>query len=120
MSSMQVGLGLRPTYAIQPTKRSEHQTTRNHMRQDKNSFRHDSLQDAKSISKILGSITNGISNGKLVFHDGDDKIIMKPDGLLEFKVTASQEDDRQRVNLRISWQVENKKKHRAKQLTVSS
>ena len=90
------------------------------MRHDKSSFRHDSLQDAKSISKILDAITEGIAKGKLVFSDEDDKIIMKPDGLLELKVTASQEDNSQRVNIRISWQEENKKKDKKKRLAVSS
>lgn len=90
------------------------------MRRDKNTFRHDSLQDTKSISKLLNSITEGLANGKLVFSDEDDKIVLSPDGLLELKVTASQEDNRQRVNVRISWQVESKIKSNKKKLTVSS
>jgi len=92
------------------------------MRRDKSSFRHDSdsLQDAKSISKFLDSITEGFAKGKLVFSDEDDKIVLSPDGLLEFKLTASQEDDRQKVNIRISWQVENRKKSKKKKLSVSS
>ena len=90
------------------------------MRQSKNSFRHDSLQDTKSISKILEAVTEGIEKGKLVFSDEDDKIVMKPDGLLELKLTASQEDNRQRVNIRISWQEESKKKGNKKRLSVSS
>lgn len=90
------------------------------MRQSKNSFRHDSLQDTKSIGKILQAVTEGIDKGKLVFSDEDDKIVMKPDGLLELKLTASQEDNRQRVNIRISWQEESKKKGSKKRLSVSS
>ena len=90
------------------------------MRHQKDRFRHDSLQDAKSISRILDAITKGIAKGKLVFSDEDDKIVIEPDGLLELKVIASREDDRQRINIRVSWQVENKKKGREKRLTVSS
>ena len=90
------------------------------MRRDKNTFRHDSLQDTKSISKVLDSITEGLAKGKLVFSDEDDKIVLNPDGLLELKVTASQEDNRQKVNVRISWQVESKTKNNKKSLTVSS
>lgn len=90
------------------------------MRRDKNTFRHDSLQDTKSISKILDSITEGLAKGKLVFSDEDDKIVLSPDGLLELKVTASQEDNRQRINVRISWQVESKTKVNKKSLTISS
>lgn len=76
------------------------------MRKGKRSFRHESLQDSKSISDILQSITKAIEKGKLVFSDEDDRIVMEPEGLLQLKVTASQEDSRQRINVRISWQVE--------------
>ena len=47
------------------------------MSQGKNSFRHDSLQDSKSISNILDAITKGLSKGKLVFSDDDNKVVMK-------------------------------------------
>jgi len=90
------------------------------MRRDKNTFRHDSLQDAKSISKIMDSITEGLAKSKLVFSDEDDKIVLNPDGLLELKVTASQEDNRQKINVRISWQVESKTKNNKRNLTISS
>ncbi len=83
------------------------------MRKGKRSFRHESLQDSSSIGDILLSITKAIEKGKVVFSDEDDRIVMEPEGLLQLKVTASQEDSRQRINVRISWQVEeasNKKK----------
>ena len=76
------------------------------MRKSKKSFRHESLQDTSSISSVLQSITRAIAKGKVSFSDDDDKIIMEPKGLLHLKVTASQEDSRQRINIRISWQVE--------------
>ena len=90
------------------------------MRRDKNTFRHDSLQDAKTISKVMDSITEGLAKGKLIFSDEDDKIVLSPDGLLELKVTASQEDNRQKINVRISWQVESKTKNSKSNLKVSS
>ncbi len=90
------------------------------MRHDKNSFRHESLQDAKSISRILDSVTEGMAKGKLVFSDEDDKIVLEPEGLLQLKVKASREGDRQRVNIRISWQVESRKKGKRKRLSLSS
>lgn len=90
------------------------------MRRDKNTFRHDSLQDSNSISKVLNSITEGFAKGKLVFSDEDDKIVLSPDGLLELKVSASQEDDRQKINIRVSWQLESRVKNKKKRLTVSS
>jgi len=78
------------------------------MRQSKNSFRHESLQDAGTIQDILKSLSKGIAKGKLTFSDEDGEIVMEPEGLLNLKVTASEEEGRHRVNIRITWQVEEK------------
>ena len=88
------------------------------MRSRKKSFRHQSLQDEKSIQDILKSITSGIAKGKITFSDEDEKIVMRPEGLLELKVTASQEDNRNRFNIRISWQVDDSREKKKKSLSV--
>jgi len=88
------------------------------MRSRKRSFRHQSLQDEKSIQDILKSITNGIARGKITFSDEDEKIVMRPEGLLELKVTALQEDNRNRFNIRISWQTEDDAVSKKKRLSV--
>lgn len=88
------------------------------MRQSKNSFRHESLQDTKTIQEMLKSITKGIAKGKLSFSDEDGEIVMEPDGLLNLKVTASQDETRNRLNIRITWQAEEKTKQK-KPLTVN-
>jgi len=88
------------------------------MRNRKKSFRHQSLQDEKSIQDILKSITSGIAKGKITFSDEDEKIVMRPEGLLDLKVTAAQEDNRNRFNIRISWQVEDDGEKKKKSLSV--
>jgi len=90
------------------------------MRQGKKSFRHESLQDAASIQEILAAISEGIAKGKVSFSDSDDKIVMHPEGLLHMKVTASQEEDRDRISIRVSWQVEDEQGKKKKPLRVSS
>jgi amphi-Trp domain-containing protein len=90
------------------------------MRQGKKSFRHESLQDAASIQEILAAISAGILSGKVTFSDSDDKIVMRPEGLLHMKVTASQEEDRDRISIRLSWQVEEKRGKKKKPLKVSA
>jgi amphi-Trp domain-containing protein len=82
------------------------------MRQNKNSFRHESLQDAKTIQDILKSITKGIAKGSLTFSDEDGEIVMEPEGLLNLKVTAEKDESRHRVNIRITWQAEEKVKQK--------
>jgi amphi-Trp domain-containing protein len=80
------------------------------MRQGKDSFRHESLQDAETIRDILDALTKGLTKGKLTFSDDNGEIVLRPSGLLNLKVTASREDSRNRVNLRITWQTEEKAK----------
>lgn len=76
------------------------------MRQSRNSFRHESLQDSKSIQEMLKSITKGIAKGSLTFSDEDGEIVLEPQGLLQFKVTAKQDDSRHRLDIKISWSVD--------------
>ena len=78
------------------------------MKRDKLSFRHESLQDAKTIKGILKALTDGLASGKLSFSDADDSIELEPGGLMKLKITASQEDSTNRVNIRITWQSEEK------------
>ena len=88
------------------------------MRNGKRSFRHQSLQDEKSIQDILKAISSGIAKGKITFSDEDEKIVMRPEGLLELKVTAAQEDNRNRFNISVSWQVDDDGEKKGKSLTV--
>ncbi len=74
------------------------------MADERKNFRHESLQDVDSVRDILEAITRGIEKGTLSFSDDDGKIVMHPKGLLNVKLTASEEDSEQRVNLRLTWQ----------------
>ena len=87
------------------------------MKRKKNSFRHESLQNRDSIQAILKALTDGIAKGKLSFSDDDDSISMAPDGLLNLKLIVSQEENRNRINLRITW--EDKKKQTLKKSRLS-
>jgi len=75
---------------------------------DKQSFRHESLQDSKTIAELLKAITKGLAKGKLTFSDDDGEIVLEPEGLLNLKVTADQEEMRHRLNIRITWHPQDK------------
>ena len=70
---------------------------------DKNNFRHESLQHTRTIAELLKAITKGIGKGKLTLSDEEGEIVLHPEGLLNLKVTAEQEEMRHRVNIRITW-----------------
>ncbi len=76
------------------------------MKRGKLSFRHESLQDAKTIKGILKALSDGLAKGKLSFSDADDRIELRPDGLMNLKITARQEDNLNRITLRVTWQSE--------------
>ncbi len=88
------------------------------MKRKKNSFRHESLQNRDSIQAILKALTEGIAKGKVSFSDDDDSISMAPDGLLNLKLSVSQEDNRNRINLRITWEDRQKKALKKSRLSV--
>lgn len=90
------------------------------MRQYKKSFSHISLQDAKSIQPILKSIVKGIANGEMTFSDEDDEIVLKPDGLLRFKLSASESESRHHLSIKISWNIDDPKLDDKSKLSVSS
>ena len=64
------------------------------MLQRKNRFRHESLQDTKTIQAYLKAILRGLDQGELVFSDDEGSITLKPQGLLNFKVVASEDVDK--------------------------
>ena len=82
------------------------------MRQGKDGFRHESLQDAETIGDILEALSKGLAKGKLSFSDDGGEIVLRPQGLLNLKVTARREDSRNRVDIRITWQTEKKTKQK--------
>ncbi|MBL1352470.1 MAG: amphi-Trp domain-containing protein [Zetaproteobacteria bacterium] len=70
---------------------------------DKHQFHHESLQDSKSIGQLLEAISKGFARGELNFSDDVDDIQLQAEGLLHLKISASQEDGRNRISLRVTW-----------------
>ncbi|WP_031435391.1 amphi-Trp domain-containing protein [Methylomarinum vadi] len=79
------------------------------MKPSKKSFQHESIQDAKTIQKILNAISEGIGKGELQFSDEDDEIVFHPEGLMQLKVSAAQDGNQQRFNIKVSWQLDSEK-----------
>ncbi len=89
------------------------------MAQEKNTFKHESLQSSKSIQDILKALTKGIAKGDLVFSDDEGEITLQPSGLLNLKISARKEDNQNRVDIRIRWQSD-EQEVKEKPLSVSS
>lgn len=89
------------------------------MADNKNNFRHESLQDAESIAGLLKAIIKGLDKGKLNFSDSDGEIQLQPKGLLNVKLKASKEEGRNRFTMSVSWQEEPKAPKGKKSLAVN-
>ena len=74
------------------------------MDNEKFRFRHESLQDSKSVQGLLQAVTDGLVSGKLNFSDESGEIEMSPKGLLHLKLRASREDGRNSLRLSVQWQ----------------
>ncbi|MDQ6964704.1 MAG: amphi-Trp domain-containing protein [Mariprofundales bacterium] len=87
--------------------------------QNKKSFRHESLQDRKTIRKLLDAITDGLQQGRLSFSSEDGTIQMEPKELLHLKISAVKDGGNNRVSLRISWHDESEQELRNKKITIN-
>ncbi len=70
------------------------------------SFRHESLHDGKSIKALLKSIEKGLGDGEITLEDEDGRLVLTPEGLLRLKITASSDEGRQKLTIRVSWALE--------------
>lgn len=66
-------------------------------------FRHESLQTRKSIKALLDAVTKGIGKGELSLGDGDDELVLHPDGLITMRVRAERSNGSNRIDLRLTW-----------------
>ncbi len=88
------------------------------MMERKGRFRHQSLQDKKSIQKMLDAVKRGIAKGELQFGDDTGDITLEPHGLMTLRVTATNEDGQSRLDLRISWSNDNQDRKDSGKLKV--
>lgn len=70
---------------------------------DKADFHHESLEDGKTVSTYLRAVCDGFAEGTLRLSDRDGAIVLQPDGLVTFEVSASQRRGRATFTLSFSW-----------------
>lgn len=73
----------------------------------KSEFRHESLQDGKSIQKLLNAISKGLGKGQLEFTDEEGQLTLSPKGLLDLKVTVKEDETRHQLDIKVSWNKQN-------------
>jgi amphi-Trp domain-containing protein len=89
------------------------------MKNGNHKFRHESLQDRDTIAALIESLQQGLSKGKLTFDDADNAITLKPSGLLNLAIEASESGELNVIEVRISWQGDSSGKLK-KELRIST
>lgn len=71
-------------------------------------FSHDSLLDRQSTKELLETLAKAVKKGKLEFQESDGELVLSPKSLLQVSVRASDEGDKQEVEVRLKWRTKAK------------
>ncbi len=82
-------------------------------------FDYDALQDSESIGKYLDALSKGFDAGQLLFCAGKREMLLRPQGLLKFTVSAKRKDGQVKLSLDVSWK-ERKRTRSEEKLVIRS
>jgi amphi-Trp domain-containing protein len=84
-------------------------------------FKHESLQDLKSIGQYLKAITEGLEAGRVDLSDDSGQLALFPTGLLSLELRAKRRGNRAKLQLKLTWTEEKEKpKSKSESLRVRS
>ncbi len=66
-------------------------------------FRHESLQDLKSIGEYLRALLEGVEAGRLDLSDDRGQLALHPSGLVGLELRAERHGSHARLVLELSW-----------------
>ena len=82
-------------------------------------FKHESLQDLKSIGQYLKALTEGLESGRVELSDDNGQLVLHPLGLLNLELRARRRGNRAMLQLKLTW-TEEEAKTKADSLRVRS
>ncbi len=82
-------------------------------------FKHESLQDPKSIGQYLEALIEGLESGRVELSDDNGQVVLHPTGLLGLELRARRRGNRSKLQLKLSW-TEDQNKARPESLKVKS
>jgi amphi-Trp domain-containing protein len=66
-------------------------------------FKHESLQDLRSIGQYLKAITEGLESGRVELSDDNGQLALFPAGLLNLELRAKRRGNRAKLQLKLTW-----------------
>jgi len=85
-----------------------------------NEFKHETLQEQKSISEYLKVLTEGFENGQLIFRNEKEHIILKPEGTVQLEVKAKKKDKKVKLSIKFYWKEKDDKENNEDILVINS
>jgi amphi-Trp domain-containing protein len=82
-------------------------------------FKHESLQDLRSIGQYLKANTEGLEAGRVDLSDDSGHLALFPNGLLSLELRAKRRGNRAKLQLKLTW-TEEKPKTKSETLRVRS
>lgn len=77
--------------------------------QKNSDFKYESVFDQDSVVNYLKTITEGLKKGELVFKQGKDEIVLKPEGLINLEIKSKVKEGKSKLTIKLKW-----KKHSIK------
>ncbi|MEC4766878.1 amphi-Trp domain-containing protein [Halomonas sp. CUBES01] len=74
----------------------------------KTKFSHDSLLDRQSTQELLVTLANAVKKGELTFQESEGELVLSPQQLLQVSLRASDEGDKQEVEIKLKWRTKEK------------
>ncbi|MGM0543764.1 MAG: amphi-Trp domain-containing protein [Pseudomonadota bacterium] len=74
----------------------------------KTKFSHDSLLDRQSTHELLVTLANAVKKGELTFQESEGELVLSPQQLLQVSLRASDEGDKQEVEIKLKWRTKEK------------
>lgn len=66
-------------------------------------FKHESLQDGDSIVQYINALSEGFKNGALLFCSDNQRLVLKPQGLVGLHVEAKKKGNEIKLSLKFRW-----------------
>ncbi len=70
---------------------------------DSDEFKHESLQDTRSIVQYLQALIDGLQSGTLELSDERAKVVLEPKGLLGLELRAKRKGRRSKFQMKLTW-----------------
>lgn len=74
----------------------------------KTKFSHDALLDREATQELLETLAKAIKQGKLAFEESEDDLVLSPQQLLQVSLRASDEGDKQQIEVKVKWRIKEK------------